>query len=294
MPPSETVGDVTLGALLDAAAERLRTAGLSGARRQATLLWSAVAGLSPGNTWLARDRRPTPAQEAPFLRLVDRLVAGEPMAYVLGTAGFRTLDLAVDRRVLIPRPETEGLVAFVLGWGRRTFGERTWGVAADIGTGSGCIALSLAVEGRFERIVATDVSREAIAVAAGNRDRVRPPVPLDLRLGAFLEPLAGERVTAIAANPPYVAEREVTDLPAAVRDHEPRGALVSPEEGLYHVRRLLEEAGEVLVPGGLLAVEIDARRSGAVAARARAAGWRNAVVRRDLFGRDRYLIAIKE
>ena len=294
MPPSETVGDLPLGVLLDTAAARLRSAGIPDARRQATLVWSAVAGVSPGDTWLGRDRRPTASLEAPFLSLLDRLVAGEPIAYVVGATGFRTLELAVDRRVLIPRPETEGLVALVLDWGRRTIGDKAWGVAADIGTGSGCIALSLAVEGRFERIVATDLSLEALAVAAGNRERVQPPVPVELRHGAFLEPLTGEPVTVIAANPPYVAEAEVSELPAVVRDHEPRGALVSPEQGLYHLRRLLEEARDHLRPGGLLAVEIDSRRAAPVVERARAAGWRNASVRRDLFGRERFLIATKE
>ena len=295
MQPSEAVGGIaTLGALLDEAAERLRAAGAPEPRRQAALLWSAVAGGTAGDVWLRRDRVPAAGMEGPFQALVDRMLAGEPLAYVVGTAGFRTLELAVDRRVLIPRPETEGLVALVLEWGHRTFGDGSWGVAADVGTGSGCIGLSLAVEGRFERIVATDVSDDAIALAGGNRDRVQPPIPVDLRRGPFLAPLAGERCTAIVSNPPYVAEVEFAALPPAVRDYEPRGALVSPEHGIYHARRLLDEARDHLMPGGMLALEIDERRAHAVVELARAAGWSRAVVHRDLFGRDRYLLAIKE
>lgn len=295
MPPSEAFGGLTtLGAQLDAAAGRLRAAGAHDPRRQAALLWSAVAGGTPGNAWLRRDQIPPAGLEGPFEALVERVIAGEPLAYVVGTAGFRSLEVAVDRRVLIPRPETEGLVALVLEWGHRTFGDATWGVAADVGTGSGCIALSLAVEGRFERIVATDVSGDALALAAANRDRVRPIIPVELRRGAFLAPLAGERCTAIVSNPPYVAEAEFAALPPAVREHEPREALVSPEHGGYHARRLLEDARDHLVPGGVLALEIDARRAPAVVAHARAAGWRNVAVHRDLFGRDRYLLAIKE
>jgi release factor glutamine methyltransferase len=295
VPPSEAVGGTTtLGALLDEAAGRLRAAGAPDARRQAALLWSVLAGGTPGDVWLRRDLEPAASVEGPFQALVDRLLAGEPLAYVAGTAGFRTLELTVDRRVLIPRPETEGLVALVLEWGGRTFGDGPWGVAADIGTGSGCIGLSLAVEGRFERIVATDVSDGAIAVASANRDRVGPAVPVEFRRGAFLAPLAGERCTAIVANPPYVAEAELAELTAGVRDHEPPEALVSAEGGLYHVRRLLEEARDHLKPGGVLAVEIDSRRALPVAEHARAAGWRRAAVHRDLYGRDRYLLATKE
>jgi release factor glutamine methyltransferase len=124
VPPSEAVGGITtLGALLDEAAGRLRAAGAPDARRQAALLWSVLAGGTPGDVWLRRDLEPAASVEGPFQALVGRLLAGEPLAYVAGTAGFRTLELTVDRRVLIPRPETEGLVALVLEWGDRTFGD---------------------------------------------------------------------------------------------------------------------------------------------------------------------------
>jgi release factor glutamine methyltransferase len=294
VPASETAAGRTLGALLDDAAGRLRTPEIRDPRRQAALVWGAVAGASLGEVWRQRDLMPAAGLDGRFQEMVDRLIEGEPIAYVLGTAGFRTLELGVDRRVLIPRPETEGLVALVLEWGQRTFGDRPWGVAADIGTGSGCIALSLAAEGRFERVIATDVSADAIAVAAGNRDRLGLPVPMELRRGPFLAPLAGERVTAIVANPPYVAEAEFSGLARGVRDFEPREALVSPDVGLHHVQCLLEEARDHLTPGGVLAVEVDARRAASVVERARTAGWRNAAVHRDLFGRDRYLFATKE
>jgi release factor glutamine methyltransferase len=294
VPQADVLTGGTLGSLLDAGAARLRATGVRDARRQAVALWAAVTGASPGALWLARDRPPAVGLERLWCAAVDRLASGEPLAYVAGSAGFRTLELAVDPRVLIPRPETEGLVDLVLAWGRASFGAGCWGTVVDVGTGSGCVALSLAVEGAFGRVLGVDASPGALDVAAGNIERVRPPVPVDLLCGDLLEPLAEGRVTAIVANPPYVAEEEAAALPAGVREYEPYEALFSPEAGSWHTRRLLAAARTRLMAGGLVALEIDSRRAGRAVEIAAACGWRNAEVRRDLFGRDRYLLATKE
>jgi len=143
--------------LLDAAAVTLAHVGVREPRREAAALWGALAGRSPGAVWIERDRPAAPELGAPFREAVARRAAGVPSAYATGRAAFRTLDLAVDRRALIPRPETEGLVELVLRWAAGTPG----GVAADIGTGTGCIALALAMEGWFERVIAAQMALKA-------------------------------------------------------------------------------------------------------------------------------------
>jgi release factor glutamine methyltransferase len=282
----------TLGAELDAAAALLSDAGVAEPRREARRLWAALAGMRPGDVWLRRDDPSDPRTTARFRAAVGERADGVPLAYAARTVAFRTLELAIDRRALIPRPETEGLVELVLEWGRGR-GERragSGGIAADIGTGSGCIALSLAVEGSFERVIAIDQSDAAATLARENVARVAPPVPVDVRLGDLLAPLGDTRCRVVVANPPYLTEDEWIALEPAVRDCEPKRALTSGADGLEATRRLLAGARLVLEPGGLLAVEIDERRSEAVRALAEAAGWRVSI-HRDVFGRPRYALA---
>ncbi len=282
-----------VGAVLEAGVDRLRAGGVPDAPRTAMHVFAALLRRHPGRLILDLDRPVDPAVLPELLARLDRVVAGEPLAYVVGTTGFRTLDLVVDHRVLIPRPETEGLVDLVLGWAGRHRTTAAWGAAADVGTGSGCIALSLAVEGRFERIVATDASTDALAVAAANRERARPTVPVEFREGDLLGPLRDERFDVIVSNPPYVSGTEWPTLDRSVRAFEPARALLSSEDGMEHIRRLLEGAAMLLHSRGLLAIELDSRRSDAALTLAHRTGWHDAVVRRDLFGRDRYLLVTK-
>jgi release factor glutamine methyltransferase len=285
--PSLTVGSVGtpgLATLLADATARLHAAGLRHARREALQLYAAVAGLTVGAVWMALER-PVPAGLAsPFQRAVAGRIAGEPFAYAAGRVAFRTLDLRVDRRALIPRPETEGLVDLVLAHTARG------GVAADVGTGCGCLALSLAVEGRCTRVVATERSPEAAVLARENVSRLAPPVPVDVRVGDLLEPLAGARYVVIVSNPPYLTDAEYAALDPAVRDYEPRGALASGPDGLAATRALLAGAAALLSEGGLLALEIDERRAPDVRCLAAAWGWR-VTIHDDLFGRARYALA---
>jgi release factor glutamine methyltransferase len=219
----------------------------------------------------------------------DRRAAGAPIAYAVGRAAFRHLTLDVDERVLIPRPETELLVDIVLdalhGPG---------GVAVDVGTGSGAIALALATEARFDRVIGIDVSLDALAVARENvrllRDALRSPV--ELLHGSLLMPLAGRRAQAIVSNPPYIAYHEAADLPASVRDWEPPVALFSGSDGMWATARLVREAALHLEPGGLLALEVDARRASLVAELiGRETRFRDVRVHLDLFGRERFVVA---
>ena len=278
-------GGEDLGKVLDAAARRLADAGLPEPRREATHLFGAVAGLTPGAVWLAR---PSPADDAHVARFdaaVNERIAGVPFAYAVQQGTFRSLTLRLDRRALIPRPETEGLVDLALarvapgGW------------AADVGTGSGCLALALAQEGQFERVVGTERSPDAAALARENVSLVRPRVPVDVIVGDLLEPLAGRRWRLIVSNPPYLSEAEYAALDASVRDFEPRDALVSGADGLAATRRLMAGARALLEPEGLLALEIDERRATEVAALGEAAGL-SVLVREDLFGKPRYAFAV--
>src|SRR5881392_177604 len=216
-----------------------------------------------------------------------------PFAYAVGRVGFRTLDLQIDPRALIPRPETEGLVELVLRAMRETGNGKgeTWGAVADIGTGCGCIALALAVEGAFERVIAVERSPQAAALARENVALLQPPLPVEVREGDLLGPLAGERYRAIVSNPPYLTEAEYAALDPAVRLFEPREALVSGADGLTATRALLEGAAALLEPGGCVVLEIDERRADAARALARRHGWSRVAVYDDLFGRPRFLLA---
>jgi release factor glutamine methyltransferase len=263
--------------------ERSRCNG--GGQEATAAVWAAVSGLTTGEAWLRRDEPKAPETLARFQDAMMQLERGVPFAYAVGRVGFRTLDLAIDRRALIPRPETEGLVDLVLA------GHST-GLIADIGTGCGCIALALATEGRFDKVVAVEQSAPAAALARENVKRVGPATPVEIREGNLLAPLVdkGERFRAIVANPPYLTAIEYDELDPSVRAFEPREALVSGHDGLDATRALFAGAAALLEPGGLLALEIDERRGDAVHALGGDAGW-DVEIHADLFGCPRYALA---
>ena len=255
---------------------------------------------------MRRDEPKSPELEAKFQTAVAQLERGVPFAYAVGAVGFRTLDLKIDPRALIPRPETEGLVELVLrGIGKRETarpearsaegGNGQRGFAADIGTGSGCIALALAVEGSFDKVIAVERSAAAAALARENIPRIDPPTPVQIREGSLLEPLmqTGERFRAIVANPPYLRTDEYEELDSSVRRFEPREALVSGSDGLDATRALFAGARSLLEPGGLLALEIDERRADAVRELGKECGW-DVEIRRDLFNCPRYALSYQE
>ncbi|MGQ0538630.1 MAG: HemK family protein methyltransferase, partial [Gemmatimonadaceae bacterium] len=230
----------------------------------------------------------------------EHRAAGMPFAYAVGRAAFRYLTLIVDRRVLIPRQETEYLVDLVLA------ATAARGVVADIGTGSGCIALALASEGRYESVIASDISSDCAAVAQLNARALadapgdlRPctnglrPCTVDIRVGYLLDTVTPrDRVSAIVCNPPYIAEDEIADLPSSVRDWEPRQALCSAAQGLATTFEIVHEAAALLRGGGLLALECDSRRAQRVAQHVKGHGaYSDVGLHRDLTGRDRFVLA---
>jgi release factor glutamine methyltransferase len=237
------------------------------------------------------------AGEAAHIEIaLHRRLRGEPLAYAVGEAPFRDLVLRVDSRVLIPRPETEVVVEEVL----QVAAAAPGGLAVDIGTGSGAIALALATEGRFDAVLATDVSLEALAVAQENAEWLRQQgvamAPVEFRHGADLAPLRArladhEKARVIVSNPPYIAYEEAVRLPASVRDWEPTLALFAANGGLARYQVLVQDARALLEPGGWLILELDANRAAPVAAMAAAAGYDVVQVKQDLAGRDRVLLA---
>jgi release factor glutamine methyltransferase len=282
----------------------------------------AVLGSATEARWLVEDavghgRDGVPAVTAARVRAqAARCKDGEPLQYVLGHWSFRSLDLVVDPRVLIPRPETEQVVEVALAELAAAMGERLEGIAVDLGTGSGAIALSLAVEtrraGRRVRVWATDTSPDALAVARANRDRVGMEDPaaaesVTLRRGAWwdaLSPALAGCIDLVVANPPYVAEAEWPSLDAAVH-REPRAALVAADgvdpsggtdahgrvPGFADVATVLTGAVRWLAPGGSVVVELAPHQAEAAAGVARRSGLHDVRVCRDLSGRDRMVAA---
>lgn len=257
-------------------------------------LIAAVAGqprLWPSahpKAWLDEDVVTRVCQAA-----IERL-RGAPFAYAVGRAAFRHLTLHVDHRVLIPRQETEVLVDAVLEW---SAARGAGGLAIDVGTGSGAIALALANEGAFDRVIATDVSTGAVQVARANAERLAGALraPVEFRQGALLGPVRGETARVVVSNPPYIAYGEMQDLPRGVRDWEPPIALYAGDGGMAVTAALARGAADVLEPGGLLAIEIDCRRGAACAELLRAQGcYHDVRVRPDLTGRDRVLTATRQ
>jgi release factor glutamine methyltransferase len=210
----------------------------------------------------------------------------------VGTSAFRHVTLAVDDRVLIPRPETEVLVDIVLRNLRDRFHDGDWGAVADVGTGSGAIAICLASEGRFGRVIATDASADALEVARGNARRCG--VEVEFRRGSLIAPVRGMRLSAVVSNPPYVAFSEIESLPASVRDWEPPLALFSGHDGMSATAEIVRTAPAVLEDGGLLALEVDERRASLAAELMMRQGvYRDVGVSLDLAGRERFVTAVR-
>ena len=224
------------------------------------------------------------------LHAAERRAGGAPMQYAAGRASFRHLTLDVDERVLIPRPETELLIDVVLDVLR----DEPGGIVVDVGTGSGAIALALANEGRFDRVIGTDISLDALAVARANATRCADVLraPVELRAGSLLGPVPERPLRAVVSNPPYIAWDERDALPASVRDWEPTVALFSASDGMAATARLVREAARSLGARGLLAIEVDARRASLAAELVATEGaFEEVRVQLDLTGRERFVVA---
>ena len=245
--------------------------GCDSPRLDAELLLAHALGLSRARLLAQFDRALSPAELTRYRQLIERRRAHEPVAYIVGHQEFYGLDFYVDRRVLIPRPETELLVEKAIELAGRV-GDRGYGlyplILADVGTGSGAIAVSLAVHLPQATIYALDSSAEALEVAVRNVRRHGVEGRVHLLRGDLLSPLP-EPVDIIVANLPYVGETELAELPPEIRCYEPLSALDGGPDGLRHIRRLLAQAREYFRPHGAVLLEIGATQGEAVAELAR-------------------------
>lgn len=299
----------SVGDALRTATQWLRASGSRSPRLDAELLLATALGVDRAELFRTPERVLTRIEERRFDGYLVRRQAREPVAYIRGRRAFRAIELEVTPAVLIPRPETETLVDValealaavpaVVGQGAEAGpgGAAAPGpyepLALDVGTGSGCIALALAAENPFVRVVATDVSEAAVEVARRNASRLGLGGRVEIRRGDLLDDLAPhERFDLIVSNLPYIPEAEYRTLEPNVRDYEPRLALHGGEDGLDAYRRLIPAAAARLRQGGVLAVEVGAGQAAAVRALFAAAGaFEPAQERADLAGIPRGVFA---
>jgi release factor glutamine methyltransferase len=270
-------GGATVGEALDSAVIAIGAAGSPTPQLDAEILLAAVLGVDRTALFVDPGREVVGPAVRAFQDCVRRRsVKREPVAYIVGRRGFRHVELAVDARVLVPRPETELLVEVGLSFAPRAR-------VVDVGTGSGAVALALKAERPDLTVVGTDVSAGALAVARANGAQLG----LDVE---FVEGdlLAGiEQCDGVLCNPPYVCDAERAGLAPEIVRHEPPGALFAGQDGLDVIRRLVPAAAGV---APLLAVEVGSGQAPAVAALMASAGYADVSVRRDLAGIERVVV----
>ena len=252
-------------------------------RLDAELLLAALLRANRALLFAFPERPVDALTAAMFEAGLARLQGGEPLAYITGVREFWSLPLVVSPAVLVPRPETELLVELCLA--RLDASPRR---VADLGTGSGAIALALASERPHWSIIATDRSSEALQVAAINRQRLQLP-QVELRAGSWLEPLAGESLHAILSNPPYI---DAAHPALAALRHEPGSALVAADAGYADLISIAQHSRAHLLPGGLLMLEHGTGQSGRLARELAALGYEGIETHHDLAGHDRVMLAI--
>ena len=295
-----TADTVRWSELLAEAVARFERAGIDTALLDARRVVEEITGVQPSGVHRVLDDRVTTRAMERFDELVARRESGEPLQYVLGRWGFRTLDLMVDMRGLIPRPETEVVAGLAIDavdearhQDRHVAGEAEGSVkVADLGTGSGAIALSIAVECPDVRVYATDVSEDALAVARANLAGIGSAArSVSLHHGDWFEALPYElrgTLDVVVSNPPYVAESE--GLPAVVADWEPPTALWADSEGFADLRSIVTQAQRWLAPRGVIVLEMSPPQTSTVKQWCSDLGWQ-ATVHPDLNGRLRALVA---
>ena len=269
---------------LDAAVDALRAAGVEGPRLDAELLLAEAIGVERARLAAAPEAPIEPAAGRAFGAMVRRRIAREPVAYILGRKGFRRIELAVDPRVLIPRPETELLVDLAIEVGPAT--------VIDVGTGSGAVALAIADELPSCTVVGTDTSPGALQVAAANATRLG----LDDRVAVEAGSLpAGREAELLVANLPYVRSSEWSALQPEITRFEPRAALVGGDDGLGPIRSLVASlcpaGGERQLRPAVVGLEVGIDQAERVVGLLEAAGFTRTEVRRDLSGLERVVVA---
>ena len=242
--------------------KRLERASIPDAGIEAGVLLRNALGIDRATFHASPERELSEEDAEAFERTVQRRIEGEPLAYITGHREFYGLDFVVSPDVLVPRQETEFLIEAVLEYARSRPVDEESLTISDIGTGSGCIAVALGAHLPKATVYATDVSLEALRVAGENIRRHGLEGRVHLRHGDLFEALDGP-VDVVVSNPPYLSTEEAADLPADVQ-REPRVALIAGTDGMDVLQRLIVRAREYVKPGGVLAMEIDPGRLGAV------------------------------
>jgi release factor glutamine methyltransferase len=267
------------------ATDDFRRRGNKSARLDAELLLGEALGFDRIKLIVEAERPLAEAELGRYRELIKRRRNGEPIAYILGRREFFALPLRVDRRVLIPRPDTEVLVETALSGTRA---RHLYGRMLDLCTGSGCVAIAFAKERPTWRVTAVDVSPDAAALARENALRAGVVHNLAVLEGDLFAPLPeAAEFELVTANPPYIPSGDIAGLEVDVRDFEPHLALDGGADGLSIIRRLLEQAPRYLVPGGLIALEVGFDQAPAVAALFEAAGFVDVARSKDLAGVER-------
>ena len=282
---------MNLAELLKTTTGWFRERGIDSARLDAELLLSHVLQVPRMTLYTSFDRPLSPDELDRYRGLARRRGRREPVAYILGEREFYGRSFTVDRRVLIPRPDTEVLIDEVLA----RLPEEADGIVLDYGTGSGAIALTLAAERPSLKLLALDVSADALDVARANAAALELSERVGFVRSDGFARLPGRfrgGLAALVSNPPYVREDERPGMMPDVRDHEPGLALFAGADGLHHYRQIAETV-DWLAPGGLVAVEVGQGQSAAVQAIFERAGLTDLRVRKDLSGIDRVVLAVR-
>lgn len=260
--------------------------GIDSPRLQAELLIGHALGLKRMQLYLQFERPLAESELEKIRPLVRRRAQHEPVQYILGETDFCGLRLRVDRRALIPRPETEQLVEQVVAAcavpPRRIL---------DLGTGTGAIALALATAFRDAAVVATDVSGDALALARENAATAAPGERVTFVLSDWFDAVPAGPFDVVVSNPPYLSSEETAATAREVHEFEPAAALTAPDGGASALREIIAGAPRFLGEGGLLALETGIAQHGELIAAAKAAGYSQVESRRDLTGRDRFILA---
>lgn len=280
----------TVGKVVRWATDDFRGRGIDSARLDAELLLAMVLGVERMRIIIEPERPLATDELAKYRELIRRRRTREPIAYLRGEREFYGRSFRVSSDVLIPRPDTETLVDVVLA---RSASRSMYARLLDLCTGSGCVAITIARERPNWHVTGVDLSEAALRVARDNAARLGAVWNVRWLVGDLSAPLGkDERFEVLTANPPYIPDAEVETLEPDVRAFEPRLALAGGADGLDVTRRVISDARRLLVPGGLLALEIMAGTSDAVAALVRAAGFEDVAVARDYGGNDRVVSAV--
>jgi release factor glutamine methyltransferase len=281
----------TIAEAINEGARRLEGVGANEVRRTAGVLLAHRLNVDRTHLLMRPEQAISEEDYKSFLQMIERRAAGEPLQYITGHQEFYKLDFLVTPAVLIPRPETEFLVERVLRLVRET--QQAAPLIVDLGTGSGAIAVTLAIEIPSARLLATDISGAALAVARQNAARHGVGSRIEFYEGDLFAPLAGlgiaNQVDLLACNPPYIATGEPELVQRDVQDYEPHAALFGGADGLIFYPRLFAEGIAYVRPGGHLVCEIGYNQLEAITERVAASGWQMVDIIKDLQGIPRTL-----